>query len=61
MLQVPTLDSILATLPELICPGDTILVKASHAMHFEKVVEKLLEKKYNEIDEICQKGHQLLT
>ena len=43
MLQVPTLDSILATLPELICPGDTILVKASHAMHFEKVVEKLLE------------------
>ncbi len=43
VLQVPTLDSILATLPELICPGDTILVKASHAMHFEKVVEKLLE------------------
>ena len=26
-----------------------------------RVVEKLLEKKYNEIDEICQKGHQLLT
>lgn len=43
VLQVPTLDSILATLPELIRPGDTILVKASHAMHFEKVVEKLLE------------------
>ena len=26
-----------------------------------RVVEELLEKKYNEIDEICQKGHQLLT
>ena len=27
--------------PELVLDGDTILVKASHFMHFEKVVEKL--------------------
>lgn len=43
VLQVPTLDALLACLPSLIEEGDTILVKASHFMHFEKVVEKLIE------------------
>lgn len=36
-------DSALAGLPELIRPEDSILVKASHAMGFEKIVEKLRE------------------
>lgn len=35
------LDELLKTLPELVKDGDTILVKASHFMHFEKVVEVL--------------------
>ena len=37
-------DSLLSILPELLCPGDTILVKASRGMHLEKTVEKLLAK-----------------
>ena len=41
VLQVPTLDALLTCLPSLIEPDDTVLVKASHFMHFEKVVEKL--------------------
>ena len=41
VLSIPTLDALLKTLPKLVQTGDTILVKASHAMHFEKVVEKL--------------------
>ena len=43
VLQVPTLEALLETLPKLAEEGDTILVKASHGMHFEKVVEKLQE------------------
>ncbi|WP_148410605.1 UDP-N-acetylmuramoyl-tripeptide--D-alanyl-D-alanine ligase [Murimonas intestini] len=43
VLQVPTLEALLQTLPKLTEEGDTILVKASHGMHFEKVIEKLQE------------------
>ena len=42
-LQVPTRESLLTCLPSLIQSGDTVLVKASHFMHFEKVVEKLCQ------------------
>ena len=38
-----TRDALIAALPEHICPGDTILVKASHAMGFEAVTETLKE------------------
>lgn len=38
-----TRDEMLAELNTLIKPGDSILVKASHGMHFEKVVEYLSE------------------
>ena len=41
VLQVPTLEALLECLPSLIEEGDTVLVKASHFMHFEKVVEAL--------------------
>ena len=34
-----TLDELLKNLSALTAPGDTILVKASHFMHFEKIVE----------------------
>ena len=43
VLQVPTLAALLEVLPRLIQEDDTILVKASHGMHFEKVVERLQE------------------
>ena len=35
------LQELLGKLPQLVRKDDTILVKASHFMHFEKVVEKL--------------------
>ena len=35
-------------LPEWICKGDTILVKASHFMHFEKIVDALTKNKQEE-------------
>ena len=41
VLQVPTLEALLEVLPELIQKDDTVLVKASHGMHFEQVVERL--------------------
>ena len=41
VLQVPTLEALLEVLPKLIQRDDTVLVKASHGMHFEKVVECL--------------------
>lgn len=41
VLHFPTLDMLLEKLPGLVKPGDTILVKASHGMHFEKVVAAL--------------------
>ena len=37
----PQLQELLKQLPGLLQEKDTILVKASHFMHFEKVVEKL--------------------
>lgn len=37
------LEELLKALPELLHEGDTILVKASHFMHFEKVVDVLQE------------------
>lgn len=43
VLQVPTLDALLEVLPKLVQEGDSILVKASHGMHFEKVVARLQE------------------
>lgn len=43
VLQVPTLEALLEVLPKLIQKDDTVLVKASHGMHFEKVVERLCE------------------
>ena len=36
-----TRDEMLDKLPEILKPGDNILVKASHGMQFEKVVEGL--------------------
>ncbi len=40
---LPNLQTLLAQLGSLVQKGDTILVKASHFMHFEKVVAKLEE------------------
>lgn len=34
-------EELLAKLPELLCSGDSILIKASHFMHFEKIVTTL--------------------
>lgn len=34
-------ESMLAKLDELICSGDIVLIKASHGMHFEELLEKL--------------------
>lgn len=36
-----TLDALLAQLPALVQTGDTVLVKASHSMHFEQIVDAL--------------------
>lgn len=38
---LPDLSTLLEQLPNLVRKGDTILVKASHFMHFEKVVAQL--------------------
>lgn len=43
VVRVDNLQELLKKLPELVHKDDTILVKASHFMHFEKVVEKLGE------------------
>ena len=40
-LYYPDVASLLAALPEIVRPGDTVLVKASRAMGFEAVVEAL--------------------
>ncbi|WP_230398350.1 UDP-N-acetylmuramoyl-tripeptide--D-alanyl-D-alanine ligase [Novisyntrophococcus fermenticellae] len=34
-------DSLMEKLPEILMNGDTVLVKASHSMQFEKIVERL--------------------
>ncbi|MCD7882091.1 MAG: UDP-N-acetylmuramoyl-tripeptide--D-alanyl-D-alanine ligase [Lachnospiraceae bacterium] len=41
VVTLPDLPALLEQLPSLVEEGDTILVKASHFMHFEKVVAKL--------------------
>lgn len=41
VVHLNTLEDTLQELPKLVQTGDTILVKASHFMHFEKVVEAL--------------------
>ena len=38
-----TRDEMLGQLPEILKPGDNILVKASHDMQFEKIVEDLVK------------------
>lgn len=37
----PAIEDLLEHLGTIVQPGDTVLVKASHFMHFEKVVEAL--------------------
>lgn len=37
------LDALLAALPELVQPGDCVLVKASHSMAFERIVQALTQ------------------
>ena len=39
----PDRDALIADLPKLVRPGDSVLVKASHSMAFERIVEKLVE------------------
>ena len=51
VIYMPTLEELLEKLPELIKQKDTILVKASHFMKFDQVVEKLVSKIEN--CEIC--------
>ncbi len=41
VLSFDNLQQLLGRLPGLVLEGDTVLVKASHFMHFEKVVESL--------------------
>ena len=41
VLRVPTMEALLEVLPKIVQPEDTILVKASHGMHFERIVESL--------------------
>ena len=41
VLYFPAIEDLLKNLGSVVQPGDTVLVKASHFMHFEKVVEAL--------------------
>ena len=41
VIHLDSLEELLNRLPGLVKEGDTILVKASHYMHFEKVVDAL--------------------
>lgn len=43
VVHLADLDALLDHLPELVKAGDTILVKASHCMNFERIVEALAE------------------
>ncbi len=43
VVHVPNLERLMEVVPRLVQGDDTILVKASHGMHFEKVVELLSE------------------
>ena len=40
-LRYETREALIDALPDIIKPGDTVLVKASHSMGFERVVEAL--------------------
>ncbi|MCD7716717.1 MAG: UDP-N-acetylmuramoyl-tripeptide--D-alanyl-D-alanine ligase [Lachnospiraceae bacterium] len=44
---LPDLSTLLTQLPALVRKGDTILVKASHFMHFEKIVTQLENMHYS--------------
>lgn len=44
VIRIDNLQELLKQLPTLVQAGDTVLVKASHFMHFEKVVTKLEER-----------------
>ena len=39
----PTVDDCIADIPDILKSGDAVLVKASHSMHFEKIVDVLKE------------------
>ena len=41
VIEMDTLQELLRQIENIVKPGDTVLVKASHCMHFEKIVEKL--------------------
>lgn len=41
VLQIPTVETLCEALPKLVESKDTVLVKASHFMHFERIVEAL--------------------
>lgn len=41
----PDVEGLIAALPELLCRGDAVLVKASHSMRFERISEALKELK----------------
>lgn len=43
VLHLPDLETALTEIPRLLKKGDTVLVKASHSMHFEKIVKILTE------------------
>ena len=50
-MEVVTADSVeeaIEKLPRLIQKGDAVLVKASHFMHFEKIVDALTKNKHEE-------------
>ena len=44
VVHMDTLEEALEAIPGLLQKEDTILVKASHFMHFEKIVEVLTSK-----------------
>lgn len=44
VITADTVDEALEALKGVIRAGDTVLVKASHAMHFEKIVEALTKR-----------------
>ena len=45
-LYFPNKAELLAALGDIVCPGDCVLVKASHSMAFEEIVQRLVEGLY---------------
>ena len=43
MVDITLMRALLAALPELVQPGDCVLVKASHSMAFERIVQALTQ------------------